>query len=98
MTAGLDLQVDTHCIRQAAATLEDTAHRFGAAAPGAGPVVGAGALGGDGDAVASLVTSRCAQAQQAAEQLAAVATGMSHQLTLCAKTFDRLETGFRWPR
>lgn len=98
MSAGPDLQVDTACIRQSAATLDGAARGFGAAAPGAGPVVEAGALGADAEAVARLVGSRCAQAQQATAQLAAVATGMSQRLTSCADTFDRMETGFRWPR
>lgn len=98
MSAGPDLQVDTGCIRQSAATLEGTARRFGAAAPGAGPLVPPGALGADAEAVARLVGLRCGQAKAAADQLAAVATGMSHHLTLCADTFDRMETGFRWPR
>lgn len=98
MSAGPELQVDTGCIRQSAATLDGAARTFGAAAPGAGPLVQPGALGADAEAVARLVGTRCAQAQQAAGQLAAVATGMSQHLTLCADTFDRMESGFRWPR
>jgi hypothetical protein len=98
MSAGPELQVDTGCIRQSAATLDGTAQRFGAAAPGTGPIVQPGALGADAEPVARLVGSRCAQAQQAADQLAAVATGLSQHLTLCADTFDRTETGLRWPR
>jgi hypothetical protein len=98
MSAGLDLQVDTGCIRQSAATLAETARRFSSAAPGAAAVVGTGALGDDAEAVARLVGLRCIQAQQATEQLAAVAVGMSGQLTSCADAFDHIEAGFRWPR
>lgn len=95
-----DLQVDTGSIRQSAAVLDDTGRMFGAAAPGTGPVVATGALGSDpaAVAVARLVALRCAQAKQATDQLAAVAAGMSQQLTHCADTFDRIEHGFRWPR
>ena len=100
MSQGFDLQVDTGSIRRAAAALEETGHRLRSAAPGAGPSVGPGALGSDAGAVAAarLVALRCAQGQQAADQLGAVASGMSHQLTLCANTFDRMETTSRWPR
>lgn len=98
MGAELDLEVDTGWIRQAAATLAETARRLSCAAPGAAPAVGTDSLGDDGETVARLVALRCVQAQQATDQLAAVASGMSQQLTLCAETFDRLETGFRWPR
>jgi hypothetical protein len=98
MSAAPDLQVDTGCIRQSAATLEETARRFGSAAPGAEPVIGSGALGDDAEAVSRLVGLRCRQAQQASDQLAAVASGMSAQLTVCADAFDRLEGGIRWPR
>lgn len=98
MSAGLDLQVDTDCIRRSAATLAETARRFSSAAPGGTAAVGTGALGDDGEAVARLIGLRCVQAQQAGDQLAAVATGLSQQLNLCADTFERIETGFRWPR
>ena len=100
MSAGHDLQVDTGCIRQSAATLDETGRRWSAAAPGAAPGLPSGGLGSDpgATAVARLVALRCEQAKQATDQLAAVAGGMSQQLTLCADTFDRVEAGFRWPR
>lgn len=100
MTPGHDLQVDTGCIRQSAATLEEAGRGFRAAAPAAAPVMDTSGLGSGADAaaVARLVGLRCAQAKQATDQLAAVAVGMASQLTLCADTFDRVETGFRWPR
>lgn len=100
MNPGPDLQVDTGSIRQSAAVLDDAGRMWAAAAPGTGPAVVIGALGSDGAAVAvaRLVALRCAQAKQATDQLAAVATGLSQQLTHCADTFDRVENGFRWPR
>ena len=100
MNPGPDLQVDTGWIRQSAATLEHTGRALGAAAPSDGPVLATAGLGSDPGAVAvaRLVALRCAQAKQATDQLAAVAAGLSQQLTMCADAFDRLETGFRWPR
>lgn len=100
MSAGHDLEVDTAYIRQSAATLAETGRRLSSAAPGAAAGLPSGALGSDADAaaVARLVALRCEQAKQATDQLAAVANGMSQQLMLCADTFDRVETGLRWPR
>ncbi len=100
MSPGHDLQVDTGCIRQSATTLEEYGRVLRAAGPGAGPGVAVGAFGNDADAVtvARLVALRCVQAQQATDQLAAVAVGLAQQLTLCADTFDRVETSIRWPR
>lgn len=100
MTAGHDLEVDTGWIRQSAATVEDTGRRFASAASGIAPTVATGSLGSDAgaDAVARLVGLRCGQGKQAADQLAAVAAGVSQQLTLAADTFDRLETGIGGPR
>lgn len=100
MGAGHDLQVDTEWIRRAAATLQHSGHAFAAAAPGSAPAPGNGALGDDAGAVVAtgLVGLRCLQAQQAAQQLAAVATGLAQRLIGCAETFDRLDTGLRGPR
>lgn len=100
MSAGPDLQVDTEWIRRAAATLEEAGRRWSSAAPGAAPAPAGGALGDDAGsaAAARLVGLRCLQAQQAAQQLAAVAAGLSQKLVHSADTFDRTENGFRWPR
>jgi hypothetical protein len=60
-------------------------------------VVPPGGLGADAVSVARLVDLRCTQGKQAADQLAAVAFGVSQQLTVAADAFDRLESG-RWAR
>lgn len=98
MSAGPDLQVDTGWIRRSAATLDETGRRLGSAATDAGPVVPTGSLGSDGDSVARLIDLRCAQANQAAGQLADIADGVAQKLTVAANTFDRLDAGVRGPR
>lgn len=100
MSGGLGLQVDTEWIRRAAATLEHTGRIWAAAAPGPAPAPGSGGLGDDAGSamVARLVGLRCLQAQQAAQQLASVAAGLSQKLAHSADTFDRAEHGLRVPR
>ena len=100
MSPGDHLEVDTGCIRQSAATLDETGRRWSSAAAGAAPGMPSGGLGSDPSAVAvaRLVALRCIQVTQATDQLAAVATGLSQQLISSADAFDRMDAGLRQPR
>lgn len=92
VTPPFDLEVDTDLIRRSATTVDDAATGFSAFRPTPAALPD-GALGSSftADSVLRLVNLRATQAQQAAQQLGSIASGLGAALLLSAEKFERLE-------
>lgn len=99
MTDSSALQIDTHWIRRASATVQESSRAFAGVAAGTCGWLSARDLGGSAAAVAAAtrVNARTGQAHQGAAQLQAVSAWIGHQLLDAAAQFDRLDSAMAVP-